>query len=174
MWGSNEPPLEPKLFSFQGGISRHIDQTSQIEPPIANLNPRSKNPGSAPAVFYCTIFPGWIKDQTGDWEVSFYVTAMMLLIPAIMMLLEPLIIPDQKKLERENPYVAENGPQVMPADKVARLNTIDHETDSLLAGNQEEIIRHRPSKIYKAYGNEKTQADSLERTSAPLASPASI
>ena len=46
---SNEPLLKPKLFNCHGGISGRIGQTAQIEPSSANLNPRSKNPGSAPA-----------------------------------------------------------------------------------------------------------------------------
>ena len=49
--GSNEPPLEPKLFHFHGEFQEKIGQTAQIEPPSANLNPQSKNPGSGPACY---------------------------------------------------------------------------------------------------------------------------
>ena len=54
---SNEPPLEPKLFSW--GIAGKIGQTAKIEPPSANLNPRSKAPGSALAMkkFYHRLIP---------------------------------------------------------------------------------------------------------------------
>ena len=49
-WDSNEPTLEPKLFHFHGEFQKKNGQTAQIEPLSANLNPRSKNPGSAPDI----------------------------------------------------------------------------------------------------------------------------
>ena len=45
---TNEPPLEPELFHFHGEFQEKNGQTAQTEPPSANLNPRSKNPGSVP------------------------------------------------------------------------------------------------------------------------------
>ena len=49
--GSNEPPLEPKLFHFHGEFQEKLDKLHKSNPVSANLNPRSKtkNPGSAPA-----------------------------------------------------------------------------------------------------------------------------
>ena len=55
--GSNEPPLEPKLFHFHGEFQEKIGQAAQIEPPSANLNPRSKNPGSGPVMSTKTVWP---------------------------------------------------------------------------------------------------------------------
>ena len=54
--GSNEPLLSLNYFIFMGTLGK-IVQTAHIEPPSANLNPRSKNPGSAPA----TIAPSKVK-----------------------------------------------------------------------------------------------------------------
>ena len=49
--GSNEPPLEPKLFHFHGEFQVKLDKLHKSNPPSANLNPRSKNPGSAPDTY---------------------------------------------------------------------------------------------------------------------------
>ena len=53
--GSNEHPLEPKLFHFHGEFQEKIGQSAQIEPPSANLNPRSKIPGSGPEEYQTEI-----------------------------------------------------------------------------------------------------------------------
>ena len=50
--GSNEPPLEPKLFHFHGEFQGKLVKLHKSNPPSANLNPRSKNPGSAPGVVF--------------------------------------------------------------------------------------------------------------------------
>ena len=42
-------------------------------------------------------FSAWLKDGTGDWNASFYFTGVLLLLPAIMMLVEPLIIPKESQ-----------------------------------------------------------------------------
>ena len=42
-------------------------------------------------------FSAWLKDSTGDWNASFYFTGVLLLLPAIMMLVEPLIIPKESQ-----------------------------------------------------------------------------
>ena len=118
------------------------------------------------------MFSGWIKDQTGDWAVSFYVTAMMLLIPAILMLIEPLIMPDKYKHEQDKTDSTEKGPPDFPTRKLSKET--DHETESLLVEGQDEIIRHRPSKIYKAYNNGQAKTLNQERVSAPLAAPETI
>ena len=78
-------------------------------------------------------FSGWLKDQTGDWTLSYYVTAMLFLIPAILMLIEPLIIPAKKRLGRKTVDIAETEPQFTTVDKEAGLRASNHETDSVLA-----------------------------------------
>ena len=50
--GFKRTPSWALIISFSWRISGKIGQTAQIEPPSANLNPRSKNPGSAPGL--CT------------------------------------------------------------------------------------------------------------------------
>ena len=46
--GSNEPPLDPKLFHFHGEFQEKLVRLHKSNPPSATLNPRSKNPGSDP------------------------------------------------------------------------------------------------------------------------------
>ena len=58
--GSNEPPLGPKLFHFHGEFREKLVKLHKSNPPQpptpptpwSNLNPRSKNPGSAPGASY--------------------------------------------------------------------------------------------------------------------------
>ena len=50
-WGSNELPLEPKLFHFYGEFQEKLvepHKSTPHPPPPAYLNPLSKNPGSGP------------------------------------------------------------------------------------------------------------------------------
>ena len=68
---------------------------------------------------HCLNVSGWIKDQTGDWQLSFYVTAILFLIPAVLMLMEPLVISDNKRLGRENVDIGENVNETITVDKNA-------------------------------------------------------
>ena len=43
-------------------------------------------------LFISLCISAWLKDQTGNWNASFYLTGILLLIPVILMLIEPLII----------------------------------------------------------------------------------
>ena len=56
------PLLSLNYFIFMG-ISGKIGQTAQIEPPhpSANLNPRFKNPGSAPACLKAILLMKWVS-----------------------------------------------------------------------------------------------------------------
>ena len=117
------------------------------------------------------MFSGWIKDVTGDWKISYYTTALMLLIPALLMILEPLVMPDMNNLEQDKTEKAENGP-CLPTEKENRENVI--ETEPLFDEALAEITKHRPSKIYKAYYTSQAKTLSLDRELAPLADQESI
>ena len=62
---------------------------------------------------------------------------MLFLIPAILMLVESLIIPARKRLGRENVDIAKTEPQIITVSKEAGLLASYHETDSLLADNEQ-------------------------------------
>ena len=53
--GSLEPPSGTKLFQFHGEIYKKLSKMLKTNPLLINLNPPSRNPGSAPEM---------IKEQT--------------------------------------------------------------------------------------------------------------
>ena len=46
--GSLEPPSETKLFQFYGEIYEKLDKMLKTNPLLMDVNPPSRNPGSAP------------------------------------------------------------------------------------------------------------------------------
>ena len=50
MWGLLKPQFESKLFHFHGEFYEQLGNLIKLNSPLVNLNPLSKNPGSAPAV----------------------------------------------------------------------------------------------------------------------------
>ena len=67
--GSNEPPLEPKLFPFHAEFLKKLVKLHK--PPSANLNPRSNHPGSAPGNFH-VVRTVWRILSTIHWiEMEF-------------------------------------------------------------------------------------------------------
>ena len=86
---------------------------------------------------HCSNVSGWIKDQTGDWQLSFYVTAILFLVPAILMLMEPLVISKNKRLGREKVDIGENVNKPITVGKNATKAIQGHgrENVSLLIDN---------------------------------------
>ena len=72
--------------------------------------------------------------MTGNWNASFYLTGVLLLLPAILMTIEPLVIPSQRKKNKtadiEDPST--NGAPVKLQTFASDPGTSEKETDSLL------------------------------------------
>ena len=75
-------------------------------------------------------FSAWLKDSTGDWNASFYFTGVLLLLPAIMMLVEPLIIP--KESQKHLKDIESKSAEAHLADKNKSTDGIRGEGDVLL------------------------------------------
>ena len=43
------------------------------------------------------LLSGMIKDNTGNWTAAFYVTGSLILLSALLVLIEPLLIPSARK-----------------------------------------------------------------------------
>ena len=71
--------------------------------------------------------------MTGNWNASFYLTGVLLILPAILMTIEPLIIPSQNK---DKPNDIEDTPKNGAPVKLQTLksdpSTSEKETESLL------------------------------------------
>ena len=52
-------------------------------------------------LFISLCISAWLKDQTGNWNASFYLTGILLLIPVILMLIEPLIISTEENNKQQ-------------------------------------------------------------------------
>ena len=120
------------------------------------------------------LISAWLKDKTGDWTASFYITAALLLLPAILMLTENLLIPRKylihsEKAQTNKPSAEELHPSKVYADT-------NHTEDSALLNEEDVIIMapHRPSKIYKAYNKQLAESNSIHRIKAPLAKQESV
>lgn len=108
--------------------------------------------------------------MTGTWEVSYYVTGMLFLLPAIMMLVEPLIIPDKKIAERVKVKNTDNSSQTMPAGKTSR-----EETKCLLMEPRGEgIILYKQNINCKANCKDISQKDILQSVAAPIVTQESL
>lgn len=99
----------------------------------------------------------WLKDKTGNWEASFYVTAVLLLLPAVMLLAETGVIPQEyfQRSDKDQPHNR----------SVEIASTCKKSHESSLSGDFE-IIPHRACKTYnKDFHN----SEYLDGTMAPLA-----
>ena len=81
-------------------------------------------------LFIYLCISAWLKDQTGNWNASFYLTGILLLIPVILMLIEPLII-STKENNKEQLSKFENHEKEYDNTKIPK--TSEKEEDSLLS-----------------------------------------
>ena len=112
-----------------------------------------------------------LKDKTGNWNASFYLTGALLLIPSLMILAEPLVIRCEKKLYPPSDDI--DDVDAVPLRRQSSKSTpkpTPNDTDSLLEDDPDiSFTSHRISQIYKPYRRENSQPESPRRTSAPLA-----
>ena len=123
--------------------------------------------GSFSRIYIVILFSALLKDKTGNWDASFYLTGVMLLIPALLILIEPLVIRCEKKMESEEDEVDAVPLRRQSSKTMPKPSQKD--TDSLLDEDDIQFTSRRISQIYKPYRDDNSQRGSQKRTSAPLA-----
>ena len=118
-------------------------------------------------IYIIILFSALLKDKTGNWDASFYLTGVMLLIPALLILIEPLVIRCEKKMESEEDEVDAVPLRRQSSKTMPKPSQKD--TDSLLDEDDIQFTSRRISQIYKPYRDDNSQRGSQKRTSAPLA-----
>ena len=114
-------------------------------------------------------FAALLKDKTGNWEASFYLTGVLLLLPALLMLLEPLVLRCEKKLERDSLDEVDAVPLRRETRKPSQ-RTSQKDSDSLLDEDPDvSFTSERISRVYRSIKRENSVPRSPERTSAPIA-----
>ena len=105
------------------------------------------------------FIPAWLKDKTGNWEASFYVTAVLLLLPAVMLLAETGVIPQE--------YFQRSDKDQAHSRSVEIASTCKKSNESSLSEDFE-IIPHRAS---RTYNKDFQNSENLDGMMAPLAKP---
>lgn len=99
----------------------------------------------------------WLKDKTGNWEASFYVTAVLLLLPAVMLLAETWVI------SREYFQRSDKDQSHIRSVEIASPCKKSHESS---LHEDFEIIPHRAS---RTYNKDFQNSENLDGMMAPLA-----
>ena len=115
-------------------------------------------------------FPALLKDKTGNWEASFYLTGVLLLIPALMFLMEPLVFRCERKLEKRDSLDAIDAVPLRRETRKPSQRTSQKDSDSLLDDDPDvSFTSERISRVYRSFKRENSEPRTPERTSAPIA-----
>lgn len=109
---------------------------------------------------------GWLKDYTGNWHASFYLTGCLFLLGGLIVSVEPLII---RYFMNDTP-VNEKNSETTKCSNGKRLPEAQDETGSLLESDGAEVsfTSSRISRIYRPYDPEKS-AGNQQLSPAPIA-----